>query len=144
MLQASYISTLLITFSQDLGRLQNLQIINMSGNRLGSTEGDHDLDFITYLVNRTKLKMLVFEDNSLKASLVSSSIANLSTQINWISLGINEIHGTIPSGIEKLANLTFLSFQSNQLTGTIPTSMGNLHEMRALVSGRNKLSSTMP
>ena len=116
----------------------------MNGNRLGSTEGDHDLDFITYLVNCTKLKILVFEDNSLKASLVSSSIANLSTQINWISLGINEIHGTIPSGIEKLANLTFLSFRSNQLTGTIPTSMGNLHEMRAQVSGRNKLSSTMP
>ena len=116
----------------------------MSGNRLGSTEGDHDLDFITALVNCTKLKILVFEDNSLKASLVSSSIANLSTQINWISLGINEIHGTIPSGIENLVNLTFLSLESNQLTGTIPTSMGNLHEMRALVLGRNKLSGTIP
>ena len=116
----------------------------MSGNRLGSTAGDHDLDFITSLVNCTKLKILVLDDNCLKASLVSSSIANLSTQINWISLGINEIHGTIPSGIENLVNLTFLSLESNQLTGTIPTSMGNLHEMRALVLGRNKLSGTIP
>ena len=117
MLQASYIHFADNTFTgsvpQDLGRLQNLQIINMSGNRLGSTEGDHDLDFITSLVNCTKLKILVFEDNSLKASLVNSSIANLSTQINWISLGINEIHGTIPSGIENLVNLTFLSIESN-------------------------------
>ena len=84
----------------DLGRLQILQIINMSGNRLGSTKADHDLDFITSLVNCTKLKkILVFEDNFVKASLVSSSIANLSTHINWISLGINEIHGTITSRI---------------------------------------------
>ncbi|KAL6321168.1 hypothetical protein AAG906_012940 [Vitis piasezkii] len=99
----------------NLGRLQNLRDITMAWNQLGSAGGD-DLSFINSLANCTWLQRMSFNRNFLKGPLVST-IANFSTQISLIDLGINQIHGTIPSGIKNLVNLTYLNLVRNHLTG---------------------------
>ena len=126
----------------NLGSLQNLRAINMAMNQLGSSIGD-DLSFIDSLANCTRLQTMIFGHNFLKGPLVST-IANFSTQISWIGLGMNQIHGTIPSGIENLVNLTYLDLVMNHLTGSIPPNIGKLYKMQALGLLRNKLSGGIP
>ena len=66
----------------------------MAENHLGSSRGD-DLSFIDSLANCTQFQRMAFSNNSLKGPL-ASTIANLSTQLFWIDLEFNQIHGTIP------------------------------------------------
>ena len=126
----------------NLGRLQNLRAINMATNQLGSSIGD-DLRFIDSLANCTRLQTMIFSNNFLKGPLVST-IANFSTQLSMIILGINQIHGTIPLGIENLVNLTYLDLVKNHLTGTIPSNIGKIHKMQALGLLGNRLSGGIP
>ena len=126
----------------NLGRLQNLQAINMAKNQLGSVGGD-DLSFIDSLANYTRLQTMAFGVNFLKGPLVST-IANLSTQLSTIDLGFNQIHGTIPSGIENLVNLTYLDLVMNHLTGSIPPNIRKLYKMQELFLVGNKLSGGIP
>ena len=114
----------------------------MALNQLGSVGGD-DLSFINSLVNCTQLQRMAFSHNFLKGPLVST-IANSTTQLSWIDLGINQIHGTIPSGIKNLVNLTYLDLAMNHLTGSIPPNIGKLHKMQALGMLGNKLSGGIP
>ena len=110
----------------------------MAMNQLGSSIGE-DLSFIDSLANCTRLQTMIFGHNFLKGPLVST-IANFSTQISWISLGMNQIHGTIPSGIENLVNLTYLDLVMNHLTDSIPLNIGKLYKMQELGLLGNKLS----
>ena len=126
----------------NLGRLQNLRDITMGWNQLGSAGGD-DLSFINSLANCTWLQRMSFNRNFLKGPLVST-IANFSTQISLIDLGINQIHGTIPSGIKNLVNLTFLNLARNHLTGSIPSNIGKLYKIQVLLLLGNRLSGIIP
>ena len=126
----------------NLGRVQNLLVISMAQNQLGSSKGD-DLNFIDSLANCTKLRVIQFHQNFLKGHLVST-IANFSTHISRINLGFNQIHGTIPSGIENLVNITYLSLVRNHLTGSIPSDIGKLYQLQVLGLFENRLSGRMP
>ncbi|KAL6320416.1 hypothetical protein AAG906_007113 [Vitis piasezkii] len=126
----------------NLGRLQNLRDITMAWNQLGSAGGD-DLSFINSLANCTWLQRMSFNRNFLKGPLVST-IANFSTQISLIDLGINQIHGTIPSGIKNLVNLTYLNLVRNHLTGSIPSNIGKLYKIQVLLLLGNRLSGIIP
>ena len=67
----------------NMGRLRNLQTINMALNQLGSVGGD-DLSFINSLVNCTQLQRKAFSHNFLKGPL-DSTIANFTTQLGYES-----------------------------------------------------------
>lgn len=67
------------------------------------------------------------------------SMGNLSSDLFWITLGGNHIHGTIPSTIGNLVNLVALGMYSNQFTGKIPTNMGNLQKLQRLAFNNNTL-----
>ena len=102
------------------------------------------MSFIPSLVNYTQLQVLIFEDNSLRGSL-SSTIANLSTQILWIAIGGNQIHGTVPSEIfTSLVNLEMFSMASNRLTGNILPNIGKLQKLQILYLHANELSGRIP
>ena len=126
----------------NLGRLQNLQDITMGKNQLGTSKGD-DLSFIDSLANCTRLQRMSFNHNFLKGPLLST-IANLSTQLFWLDMGFNQIHGTIPSGIKNLVNLTYLNLVRNHLTGSIPSNIGELYKIQELGLLGNKLSGRIP
>ncbi|XP_028086206.1 putative receptor-like protein kinase At3g47110 [Camellia sinensis] len=76
---------------------------------------------------------------NLKGSL-PDSIANLFTYLSWIDLRFNQIHGSIPSGIGNLLNLTQLSMAVNNLVGPIPSSIDRLHKLCTLFLEQNKFT----
>ena len=59
-------------------------------------------------------------------------------------LNSNQMPGTIPSDLGKLAALTELSLRNNQLTGTIPAELGDLSSLTNLNLSNNSLSGSIP
>ncbi|KDP38861.1 hypothetical protein JCGZ_05018 [Jatropha curcas] len=119
-----------------------LSFLSLGGNSLGSKEGD-DLNFITSLLNHSHLSVLDLQHNRLKGILPNSK-ANLSSSLQWLSIGQNQIHGGLPQWFFTLVSLTTMSVQFNQITGTIPMEIGNLEKLQQLVLDNNRLSGSIP
>ncbi|PIA40883.1 hypothetical protein AQUCO_02400146v1 [Aquilegia coerulea] len=126
----------------DLGRLQGLRRLLFFANQIGTKTGD-DLNFITSLNNCSNLEQLSFQSNVLRGPL-PDSISNLSTKIRLLSLGTNQIYGTIPIGIGNLVNTQIMDLGFNYLTGNIPATIGKLNQLRELYLARNSLSGEIP
>ncbi|XP_058111151.1 probable LRR receptor-like serine/threonine-protein kinase At3g47570 [Magnolia sinica] len=126
----------------NLGSLQYLNILFISGNRLGMGKED-DLNFINSLPNCSSLEQFGFDNNSFKGML-PNSIANLSTRLNQLVIGFNDLYGSIPEGIGNLVGLTQLNLDHNNFTGTIPVSIGKLHKLQILDLSGNRFSGQIP
>uniref|UniRef100_A0A7N0VBQ5 non-specific serine/threonine protein kinase n=1 Tax=Kalanchoe fedtschenkoi TaxID=63787 RepID=A0A7N0VBQ5_KALFE len=124
---------------EGLGRLQYLERFNLGRNNLGSENGG-DLDFMT---NLTSLRSLVIIANRF-SGMIPNSIGNLSTKIEYLSLGYNMISGHIPVGIGNLTSLITLGLEYNELIGEVPSSIGNLVMLQSLTLGGNRLQGTIP
>ncbi|KAI4974243.1 hypothetical protein ZWY2020_047523 [Hordeum vulgare] len=115
-----------------------------------------DWDFLTSLSNCSNLEILDFEQNNLEG-VMPVTLANLSRELDWITIGRNKIAGTIPAGLGKYQKLTKfygqipqslgnitqlnnLSLSNNFLDGSIPSSIGNLPKLVSLdLSGNGKV-----
>ncbi len=64
--------------------------------------------------------------------------------VSEISLGSNNLTGTIPVEIGNFPELTSLDLWSNQLTGSIPSEIGNLTKLINLDLSPNTFSGTIP
>ncbi|OEL32014.1 LRR receptor-like serine/threonine-protein kinase FLS2 [Dichanthelium oligosanthes] len=71
------------------------------------------------------------------------SIGNLSTNLENLLLGSNQISGSIVE-ISNLVNLTVLSLEDNLLSGSIPARIGKLQNLFILNLSKNKLSGQIP
>ncbi|XP_077231460.1 receptor kinase-like protein Xa21 [Tasmannia lanceolata] len=127
----------------NLGNLQDLYILSFGDNQLGSRGKSNDMIFLTSLTNCSSLQKLYLDSNYLSSAL-PHSIANLSTQLTYLTLGRNQIFGSIPSGIENLVGLTALGMEENFLTGTIPVELGKLNKLQALALHTNGLYGQIP
>ena len=126
----------------NFGNLKNLSTLLLEKNGLGT--GDiNDLNFISTLVNCSKLIELSIASNSF-GGVLPNSIANFSTQLQHLILGRNKISGSIPTDIGNLVSLNVLGLFYNQLAGSIPTSIGRLHKLQTAAFGGNKLSGEIP
>jgi len=65
-------------------------------------------------------------------------------QVTTLSLGYNNLTGTLPSSIGVFSRLQYLSLNNNQLTGTIPAELGNLARVNEVSLDRNQLSGSIP
>ncbi|XP_009345713.2 putative receptor-like protein kinase At3g47110 [Pyrus x bretschneideri] len=145
---ASNLSQFSISFNEftgkvpSLARLSNLYLLSLTNNHLGNDE-EGDLDFISSLVNCTKLTEFDVSGNNF-GGVLPESISNLSTELNLLVFGRNQIRGRIPIGIGNLVNLGALASEGNLLTGTIPSSIGKLKRLNILYLNENKLSGTIP
>ncbi|KAI5325863.1 hypothetical protein L3X38_034937 [Prunus dulcis] len=128
--------------AENLGRLQSLLWLNLEQNRLGSGKAN-DLNFISFLANCTSLEMLDLAINNFGGEL-PASVSNLSTQLQYIVLGHNLIHGSIPNGIGNLVNLIFLGAGFNKLSGSVPDGIAKLHNLQELFLNGNKFSGPVP
>ncbi|XP_077217215.1 putative receptor-like protein kinase At3g47110 [Tasmannia lanceolata] len=125
-----------------LGSLQHLWYLSLAENELGSKTGD-DLSILTSLTNCSSLQVLALANNVL-SGVLPDSIANLSTQLRDLRLGVNLFTGSIPTGIENLVNLNLLGLQGNFLNGTIPAGIGKLNKLDTLNMAGNRLSGRIP
>ncbi|CAL5366192.1 unnamed protein product [Camellia sinensis] len=126
----------------NLARLQNLEWLSISDNRLESEE-DNDLNFISSLNNATNLKVLGVNINMFNFKL-PESIGNLSSNLQLLYLDDNQIFGSIPPGIVNLVGLQSLHMDLNQLTGAIPSEIGKLQNLHELNVFNNSLSGNIP
>ncbi|KAJ4844100.1 hypothetical protein Tsubulata_106490, partial [Turnera subulata] len=144
---ASNLVELSISYNQLAGNVPNLENLHrlewFSGfpNRLGGSEDD--LSFVSSLSNATHLRVLAFERNNFEGML-PESIANLSTTTELLSLGSNQISGTIPAGIHNLENLQVLYLFNNKLTGAVPSEIGMLKKLEDFEIDGNAFSGNIP
>ncbi|XP_058111179.1 putative receptor-like protein kinase At3g47110 [Magnolia sinica] len=126
----------------NFGSLKGLSKLLLWGNELGIGKAS-DLSFLISLTNCSSLGGLYLRENNLSGAL-PDSMANLSTQLTWLTLGKNRIFGSIPSGIQNLIGLTVLDMGYNFLTGTIPIGVGKLNNVKKLALSGNELSGHIP
>ncbi|CAL9008181.1 unnamed protein product, partial [Prunus brigantina] len=127
---------------ESFGNLADLQWLGLSNNNLGNYS-DNDLGFITALTNCSNLEILDMSLNNF-GGVLPNSIANLSTQLTKLYLGVNQITGTIPATLENLNNLIVLGMQANLFTGSVPTSFGKFQQLQILALDENRLSGQIP
>ncbi|KAK4582495.1 hypothetical protein RGQ29_025616 [Quercus rubra] len=130
------------TVPQNLASLQGMVSLYFEENRLGYGK-DGDLNFLSFLANCTSLKVLCFGFNYF-GGLLPNSIANLSTQLNTLTMAGNMIRGDIPFGIGNLFNLNLLVLNGNYLGGTLPHVLGKLQKLNELYLNNNKFSGPIP
>ncbi len=80
--------------------------------------------------------------NNLTGSL-PSSLGSLGF-LTSLELSSNQLSGNIPSSIGGLTGLTYLALSGNQLSGSIPSSIGNLNKLVWLLLSSNQLSGSIP
>ncbi|KAK9725040.1 hypothetical protein RND81_05G117700 [Saponaria officinalis] len=102
-----------------------------------------DIQFISTLANCSNMEILELQGNKFTGSL-PKIVANLSTTINRLDVGQNQIGGEIPVGISNLINLGFLIMSDNEFTGSIPNEFGNLQNLVKINLGSNKLTGRIP
>ncbi|XP_058099727.1 probable LRR receptor-like serine/threonine-protein kinase At3g47570 [Magnolia sinica] len=126
----------------NFGNLKSLFRLNLAGNELGIGKA-RDLNFLDSLTNCSSLQILDLSRNHL-SGMLPDSIANLSTQLTWLSFRSNRIYGSIPSGIQNLVGLTALDMGSNFLTSDIPIGVGKLYKLEEIYLNSNGLSGKIP
>ncbi|KAH1044152.1 hypothetical protein GLYMA_09G216400v4 [Glycine max] len=125
-----------------LGKLQNLQILNLSPNNLGNNS-TNDLEFLNSLTNCSKLQVLSIAHNNFGGQL-PNSLGNLSTQLSELALGGNQISGKIPTELGNLINLVLLGLEQSHFQGIIPSAFGKFQKLQLLELSANKLSGDLP
>ncbi|KAF8109725.1 hypothetical protein N665_0093s0075 [Sinapis alba] len=108
----------------NFGKLRDLEVLSFLDNYLGSRSFG-DLDFIDALTNCTQLQLIDLGANLLGGDL-PNSIANLSLNLNYLSLQDNLIVGSIPLDIGNLLNLQVIWLSDNLLMGPLPKSIGKI------------------
>jgi hypothetical protein len=66
------------------------------------------------------------------------------TGLNFMSIGGNNLKGTIPSSFASLTKLISLQLPSNNLKGTIPSSLASLTQLAQLGLWDNALTGLVP
>nr|XP_034600021.1 receptor kinase-like protein Xa21 [Setaria viridis] len=122
--------------------LKNLWALRLARNQLEANV-DVDWGFMDSLTNCSNLKSIDLSRNKL-GGVLPSSIANLSTSMERLSMWGNMVSGQIPQEIGNLVNLNKIDMDLNNLTGIIPTSIGKLNKLSELTLNANKLSGQIP
>ena len=64
--------------------------------------------------------------------------------VTMVSIGGNNLTGSIPDGISALTALQMLNFSNNALTGSIPASIGTMTSLQQIFLSYNQLSGSIP
>lgn len=113
------------------------------GHNLLQTIEPRDWDFLTSLTNCSNLEILDLEQNNLEG-VMPVTIANLSTKLDWITIGRNKITGTIPAGLGKYKKLTKFNIANSLFTGTLPLDICQIPSLQYLDLSHNRFYGKIP
>jgi len=119
-----------------LGRLQQLEVLNLSDDHLNGEIPDS-------LGNLVKLETLDLGLNQSLGGSIPSSIGNL-TQVVFINLSGDQLNGQVPSFLGNLSKLISFYARSNYFSGPIPEALASLPVLYNLDFGYNQLSGSLP
>ncbi|KAL3778965.1 hypothetical protein HJC23_009730 [Cyclotella cryptica] len=123
------------TIPPEIGSLQSLQMLSMSGNSLSETL-PHELGSLR------NMSELYLNYNHFTGPL-PSEILNL-TKLTVLDLSVNNITGTLPLELGNLKKLKSLSLEDNWFNGTLPLELGNLKKLKSLSLKDNWFNGTLP
>lgn len=112
----------------------NLTILDLSHNNFALPPSQSSLP--EHLFSMSALQVLDLSTNNMNGYL-PSSISQINTNLQFVSLYGNKIKGSIPSGIANLQNLIHLDLSNNTLTGLIPTEIGDMKNLTYLFLSNN-------
>jgi len=127
---------------RDIGTQGNLNLFSVGYNELQATKPT-EWDFLTSLTNCSNLGILDLEQNNF-VGFMPISIANLSLELKWLTVGRNQIAGTISSWIRRFHKLTKLNLAENLFTGTLPEDIGRLSSLQLLDLSQNRFEGLIP
>ncbi|RCV19574.1 hypothetical protein SETIT_3G396700v2 [Setaria italica] len=125
-----------------VGKLIKLSWLNLEMNKLHAHD-EQDLEFMTSVANCTELQMLSIYGNRLKGH-VPNSFGNRSTQLQYIHMGLNQLSGSLPSGLANLPNLIALELGGNLFTDALPGWLGSLKSLQILALYNNLFLGSIP
>ncbi|XP_076928025.1 putative LRR receptor-like serine/threonine-protein kinase At1g07650 [Bidens hawaiensis] len=67
-----------------------------------------------------------------------------STNLEYLSVTVNRLSGTIPTYLANITSLVYLSLESNMFSGTVPAELGKLENLVNLILNANNLSGVLP
>ncbi|CAL5406706.1 unnamed protein product [Camellia sinensis] len=118
----------------DIGKLQNLRILELQGNKFNG-------EIPSSLENLTLLTTLYLEENNFQGN-ISSSLGKC--PLVQLSLGRNNLAGTIPKEVLSLSSLLYLNLSQNHLVGSLQLEIGILINLEQLDVSGNMLSGKIP
>ncbi|MGB8984479.1 MAG: M4 family metallopeptidase, partial [Anaerolineales bacterium] len=90
-----------------------------------------------------RVTQIHLSNNNLVGTLSSIAWIDL-PYLETLTLGQNQLSGSIPAQLSNLGGLTYLGLWNNQLTGTLPLQLGSLLNLRYLFLDGNQLSGGIP
>ncbi|KAM5554223.1 LRR receptor-like serine/threonine-protein kinase EFR [Rosa sericea] len=126
------------SISPHIGNLSFLRVLNLQNNSF-----THQIPPQIGHLHRLQLTILQFTENKF-GGMLPKSISNLSTSLQFLTIGGNQLHGSIPTGLGNLVNLQILSMRRNSFTGSIPTNIGRISTLGELNLDNNELSGSIP
>ncbi|XP_047324808.1 probable LRR receptor-like serine/threonine-protein kinase At3g47570 [Impatiens glandulifera] len=120
----------------EIGQLSRLEAIELDGNSLegeipSNISGCHRLSFIN------------FEGNRLVGQVPWEALASLA-QLTWLSIGNNNLTGTIVHAGNLSSSMEAFLVMENKLDETIPDSFGRLHNLKLLGLSLNYFHGPVP
>ncbi|KAL6626756.1 hypothetical protein ACP70R_030482 [Stipagrostis hirtigluma subsp. patula] len=126
-----------------LGNLRALKALYLLDNMLEAKDSA-GWEFITSLSNCSKLQELDISENTALTGQMPSSIVNLSTNLQILTMYETGLSGSIPSAISNLVSLASLGLSNTAISGVIPDSIGKLGNLVQLYSYNTELSGLIP
>nr|BAM45642.1 leucine-rich repeat receptor kinase (LRR-RK) [Sorghum bicolor] len=124
------------------GKLSKLSTLNLESNNL-QAQNKQDWRFMDSLANCTELNAFSVAYNYLTGK-VPNSVGNLSSQLQGLYLGGNQLSGDFPSGIANLRNLVVVSLFENKFTGLLPEWLGTLNSLQVVQLTNNLFTGPIP
>ena len=119
----------------ELGRLAELEVLDLAHNRLGGS-------IPAALADLADLELLDLSHNDLTGT-IPAALANLA-DLELLDLAGNKLSGSIPRDLASLADLEVLDLRYNGLVGPIPSELGALADLQTLYLAGNRLSGPIP
>ncbi|RLM54758.1 putative LRR receptor-like serine/threonine-protein kinase [Panicum miliaceum] len=118
----------------DLGRVEHLQHLDLSGNALNGS-------LPAALLNATELRVLSFAGNGISGELPDAAAA-YARGLQELNLSGNALAGRLPAALCRLPSLVVLGLAGNRLAGELP--IGGLGALELVDLSGNDLNGSLP